>query len=140
MNLKTACSLILYSLRKQFKGRCSPGKLKNVLVRLLRLPIRSCNLGCSALELQLCAQKAFCFLYPSSLPPSAAPSLPAPHTDTHTQSQQEARKVLRFGTTLQDTSQRRSWEKKNYRNPVWWAWSKVLKGPPPEHPFVFLYK
>lgn len=56
----------------------------------------SCNLGCSALELQLCAQKGFCFLYPSSLPPSAAPSLPAPHTDTHTQSQQEALKVLRF--------------------------------------------
>lgn len=87
MNLKTACSLILYSLRKQFKGDVAQGKLKNVLVILLRLPMHSWNLGVLRTRIATMCSESFLFSLPFLTPTQCCSLTPSSaHRHPHSES------------------------------------------------------
>lgn len=100
--------MIPYSLRKQSKWWRNPGEASECAGDTAMLlcihgiwGLSECLLLLPTRIATMCSESFLCYLiYPDSLLRSAAPSYPAPHADTRTQSQREAQHSLAYGDGL----------------------------------------
>lgn len=110
--------------------------------QLLRVPMHAWNLGVSECLLELRARiAAMCSESPFILPPPpslypALPPTPGSQPPRACPASERSSPGLAYWGGLVRCRPGGVLEKQNHRDLVWWAWCKVLTGPPPEHPVV----